>query len=421
MVHWLEIIYLIILLQGLGRCLYYWQLKEYRWDRFQEVKLSAYWLPHYRLLLPRLTFKILLLGYLAVYLSVLIITYFPHQLLAPLAAYFLLPLSAAAAVILLQPMFEAVKLIVVLGAKMKLWLGHRRLLVIGITGSFGKTSTKEILAHILATKYKVAKTPGTNNTLIGVALTVWQLPLAAEILVAEMGAYKIGEIAAICRLLRPRIGVLTGINEQHLRLFGSLANTIRAKSELLAALPKNGLAVVNGVNRWTKKLRAPLAPTRYYRPGRYRTNLLGAHQQLNLSAAVTVARYLGYRRFDLTNIPRFKTALTQSRGLNGALVINDSYNSNPDGFLAAVAYAKTIPAKSKILVSPGIIELGQAKEAVYRRLSAEAALVFDFVWISQPEKFLLTRLRSLLNPNTLLLIEGRFSPKFIQVLCPNPS
>src|SRR3990167_4343632 len=134
MVYWLEVGYFLILAQGLGRCLYYWQLKEYRLDRFREVKLAAYWLPSLRLLLPRLTLKILLLGFLTVYLS----SWFVWWM-----AYLLLPLTVAVTVALLKPLTDLVKDFIVLAAGIKLALGHRRLIRIGVTGSYGKTSTKE--------------------------------------------------------------------------------------------------------------------------------------------------------------------------------------------------------------------------------------------------------------------------------------
>jgi len=421
MVHWLEIIYFLLLLQALLRCLYFWQLKEYRWDRFREflktTEAKRYFLPGRHFLRPRLTVKALLLVLFGLVISRQFIWWL---------AYLLVPLTAAVSVGLTAPVSDLIKWLVIGLAKLKLLFFHRKLLVIGITGSFGKTSTKEILTHVLAAKFKVVKTRETTNTLIGVAKTaLFRLPLKTEILIVEMGAYKIGEIAAICRLVKPKIGILTGINQQHLGLFGSLENIIKAKSELLLALPKTGLAVVNGVNPITKKLASGRVPTKYYRAGNFKTNLIGRHQQLNIAAAVTVARYLGVKQIDLTDIPLFKTAVTQTLGLNGAVIINDSYNSNPDGFLAAVNLAKTISAKKKILISPGIIELGSVSESVHHRLAAAARSVFDEVvitkWDGISEEQLLAKMRRTLTKNHLLLIEGRFSTQLIKALCSNQS
>ncbi len=420
MVRWLEIIYFLLLFEAILRCLYFWQLKEYRWDRFREFlktgEAKRYFVPGRHFLRPRLTVKILLLLLFSLVLSRQFIWWL---------AYLLVPLTVAVSVGLIAPFSDLIKWLIIALAKAKLLLFHRRLLVIGITGSYGKTSTKEVLAHILAAKFKTAKTPETNNTLIGAAKTaLFKLPLKTQVFVVEMGAYKIGEISAICRLVKPRIGVLTGINEQHLGLFGSKENIIKAKSELLLALPKNGLAVVNSTNRLARRAAHGLrAGVKYYRAGKFRTNLLGSHQQLNIAAAVTVAKHLGVRQINLNNIPHFKTAITKTRGLNGATVINDSYNSNPSGFLAAIALAKTIPAKKKILISPGIIELGSARGRIHRRLLAAANQVFDQVFMNKAsgEGELLKKLKNSLTKNHLLLIEGRFSAPLIKELCLNPS
>lgn len=413
MVHWLELIYFLILLEALLRCLYFWQLKEYRWDRFREFlktsEAKRYFLPGRNFLRPRLTLKIVLLFLFGLVLSRQFVWWL---------GYLLVPVTTAFLAAAFSPISDLVKWIVVLLAKLKLLFWHRRLLVIGITGSYGKTSTKEILAHVLAAKFMVAKTPETNNTLIGVAKAVLKLKPATEIFVVEMGAYKIGEIAAICRLVKPKIGILTGINQQHLGLFGSQEKIIQAKSELLRALPKNGLAVVNGESQLARRAaRGINAGVKYYQAGSYPTNLLGAHQQLNIAAAMIVAKYLGVDKFNLTDIPRFKTALTRVTGLNGAVIINDSYNSNPDGFLAAIALAKTIPARKKVLISPGIIELGRASKEVHARLRLAAAAVFDQVHITKNETQLLKKLKTMLTKNHLLLIEGRFSAKFIRTVC----
>lgn len=402
------------------RCLYFWQLKEYRWDRFREFlktsEAKRYFLPGRNFLRPRLTVKILMLILFTLVLSRQFVWWL---------AYLLVPLTAAVSVGLIAPLTDLIKWLIIGLARVKLILFHRRMLIVGITGSYGKTSTKEILAHILTAKFNVAKTKETSNTLIGVAKTaLFNLGLKTEIFVVEMGAYKIGEISAICRLVRPKIGILTGINQQHLGLFGSLEKIIQAKSELLRALPSDGLAVINGVNPITKKLTAPV-PTKYYRASKFKTNLIGPWQALNIAAAMIVAKYLGVDKFNLTDIPRFKTALTRVTGLNGAVIINDSYNSNPAGFAAAIALAKTIPAQKKILISPGIIELGKESEAIHRRLAAAARRVFDQVFITKlepiSEKQLFTKLKNTLSKNHLLLIEGRFSAKFINRLCLNQS
>lgn len=420
MVYWLKIIYFLLFLQTISRCLYFWQLKEYRWDRFKNFLYTGgtigYFFPQLHPLHPRLTLKTLLLFYLSFYLS-----FYLH----PLLAYLLLPLIVSLAILLLAPLTGLLYDLIILAAKIKLMF-YKKLVVIGITGSYGKTSTKEILNHILAAKYQVLKTPANANTIIGIALTILKsLNSRQQYFVVEMGAYRVGEIAAICRLVKPKIGILTGINEQHLGLFGSQENIIKAKSELLLSLPKNGLAVVNGVNPLTKKLVISPAPTKFYHFSKLKTNLLGIGQQENIAAATIVAKYLGIKQFDLTHIPQFKTAITLTKGLNQATIINDSYNSNPTGFLAAIDFAKTVTVNKKILISPGIIELGNASEVIHQRLAAAANLVFDKVIMTKHDRIseaqLLVKLKRILSKNHLLLIEGRFSSKFISSLCLNQS
>ncbi len=120
------------------------------------------------------------------------------------------------------------------------------LIVVGITGSFGKTTTKEILSTILAKKYKVLSPPQSYNTLFAVAQIIKeQLKEDHEIFLVEMGAYRRGEIAELCRMVKPKIGILTGIANQHLERFGTQENIIKAKYDLIESLPPDGLAVFN--------------------------------------------------------------------------------------------------------------------------------------------------------------------------------
>jgi UDP-N-acetylmuramoyl-tripeptide--D-alanyl-D-alanine ligase len=309
------------------------------------------------------------------------------------------------------------------------------LIVIGITGSYGKTATKEILAHVLSEKFRTAKTLANNNTLIGVAKTVlFSLKTRHEVFVVEMGAYKRGEIKAICNLVRPKIGILTGINEQHVGLFGSMENIIKAKSELLESLPQDGLAVINGTNPITKKLKVGRAPLKYYQRLKLKTNLLGEHQQLNMAAAVIVAKHLGMSQGEiekrLLKVPQFKTAIAKQRGLNRALIIADSYNSNRDGFLAAIEFCRAVKSKRKILITPGISELGKLTRSVHEDIARVAAPVFDHIFVTKAsvkpwfdraeyltESQLLEKLKQELTVKDLVLLEGRLSDKFVAKVC----
>src|SRR4030042_3311816 len=134
----------------------------------------------------------------------------------------------------------------------------KNLLVIGITGSYGKTSTKEFLYSILVQKYgerAVLKTEKNLNTEIGIALAILNdLNADHKFFICEMGAYKMGEIRESCQISRPRIGILTGINEQHMAIFGSQENIIKGKYELIESLPPDGMAFFNVKSKYCAEL-----------------------------------------------------------------------------------------------------------------------------------------------------------------------
>lgn len=446
MIHLIEVGYLLILLTAILRCLYFWQLKEYRLDRFKDFLTTSqrlqFFLPSKHFFRPKLTLKIILLSYLSVYFSVLIINFFPQQLLSPLIAFILTPLTTTLSVLLIKPISDMLIDLLIFLAKLKMRLMPKSQTVIGITGSFGKTSTKEILSHVLSAKFTVCKTLGTNNTAIGVALTVLkQLNRSHQYFVVEMGAYKKGEIKAICQIVKPKIAIITGITDQHLSLFGTQENLIQAKSELLLALPAKSLAFFNGQNSVTKKLAknfSHLSTVIYYFPrNKFTTNLLGNYQQLNLQAAYLAAQKLHLppkliqARF--TNIPAFKTMLVKRIGLHQSTVIDDSYNANPEGFKAAINYLKTLNYPQKILITSGMIELGSASEKHHQEIDKLAQSTFTQIYLTKPDilKFfskaqyepdprqILKKLK--LNNQTVVLLASRLPKKFIDQLCPSQS
>lgn len=446
MIHLIEVSYFLILLTAILRCLYFWQLKEYRLDRFKDFLSTSqrlqFFLPSKHFFRPKLTLKIILLGYLSVYFSVLIINFFPQQLLALIIAFILTPVTTSLSVLLIKPISDMFIDLLIFLAKLKMKLMPKSQIVIGITGSFGKTSTKEILSHVLSAKFKVCKTLGTNNTAIGVALTVLkQLNRSHQYFVVEMGAYKKGEIKAICQIVKPKIAIITGITDQHLSLFGSQENLIQAKSELLLALPAKSPAFFNGDNEITKKLANQfphLNTMEYYFPkNKFTTNLLGDYQQLNLQAAYLVAQKLQLSpnliRARFTNIPVFKTMLVKRIGLHQSVIIDDSYNANPEGFKAAINYVKTLNYSQKILITSGMIELGFASQKHHQEIGKLAQSVFNQVLVTKPDVAaffpqvqlepdpgkILKKLK--LNSQTLVLLEGRLPEKFILSLCPNQS
>jgi UDP-N-acetylmuramoyl-tripeptide--D-alanyl-D-alanine ligase len=129
------------------------------------------------------------------------------------------------------------------------------ILIIGVTGSYGKSVVKDTIAQVLSLKYKVIKTHDADNTLTGIATTIIKhLESDTEVFVAELSAYKKGEIATLCKYVRPKIGVLTGINNHYRGLFKTLDNINKTNFELVESLPKKGFCIFNGNNKYTAQL-----------------------------------------------------------------------------------------------------------------------------------------------------------------------
>jgi UDP-N-acetylmuramyl pentapeptide synthase len=175
------------------------------------------------------------------------------------------PLVISLIILAIEPIFYFQKKKIIKRATEKM-RELKKVKVIGITGSYGKTSTKEFLYAILKEKYKVVKTEGNNNTNIGVAYTVLnKVSDEYNYFICEMGAYKIGEIKEMCDIVKPEIGVLTGINNQHIDLFGSQENIVKGKFELIEALAEEGMAIINEkLKNQNEKLQFKVKNVKYF-------------------------------------------------------------------------------------------------------------------------------------------------------------
>lgn len=289
----------------------------------------------------------------------------------------------------------------------------KNLLVVGVTGSYGKSSTKEYTAQILAKKFSVVRTTGTNNTPIGIAQTILKsVTPKTEIFVVEMGAYKRGEIAEMCEVVHPKIGILTAVNDQHLSLFGSLENTKKAKYELIKSLPKDGIGLFNGNNenvlglyrttRRNKVLYSVDGPEKGTgitatdvkvgkrsvqfavllndKKMRFEAPLLGAHAIENILPGIYLADRLGMSEREVRNAvlslrPVTKTMIYHALQ-NGVTIIDDTFNANPDAVIAALRYAATYKGK-KILVMQPMIELGKKAKDEHLRVGRVIGEVCD--------------------------------------------
>ena len=323
--------------------------------------------------------------------------------------YLITPILISLIILFTNPFFKFQKKRIIKKAARKM-RGLKKIKVIGITGSYGKTSTKEFLFTILSQKYKVIKTEGNNNTNIGVARTVLnKVSDNYDYFICEMGAYKIGEIKEICGITKPEIGILTGINEQHLNLFGSIENTIRAKFELIEALPENGLAVLNSSIKYqvssikVKNIKhfslSDVGNIKVYQDcvefiyknQNFKTNFLGKHYIENLLAAIITAESLGMNLGEISEaakkIKPSKFTMRKLDGLNNSIFIDDSYSANPDGVIAALNYLDEVYQDyKKIIVFPGIIELGNKSEEVHRKLFGKIDKVCDVAYILETGK-----------------------------------
>ena len=294
---------------------------------------------------------------------------------------------------------------------------------IGITGSYGKTSTKEIVSTILGYKYKVFKTQDHENTDPVVAKYILdELDDSYEIFVAEIGAYFRGGIKSACRFVQPNIGILTGINQQHVSLFGSQEAIIETKYELIECLPDDGVAIFNGENEntlelykketkkkklygfsnnidgvdtdlWADNIKINKEMISFDINSKTETvNLtvkaLGTHTLLNILASVCAAMEYGIALQDLTkiNISKALGGKNLKIGVNNIKFIDSSYSTNPDGVMYSLSYLKHWPGK-KIIIMPSLIELGKETNKILYNIGEKINEVCDFGIITNKEAF----------------------------------
>lgn len=265
------------------------------------------------------------------------------------------------------------------------------LTVIGITGSYGKTTTKDALTHILTHKYKTLKTEGNYNTLLGIAKTILNsLYKNHEIFVCEMAAYKLGDIKTIAELVKPKIGIITGIGPMHLERFGSLENILKTKMELIESLPENGTGFLpKELESQFIKYFHSSPPTGNFPKGDNNGNkniitkieYFSSKEDLFVIIGklfgISEKEVLGYLK-TAPQTPHRQQIIKTSSNIT---IIDDTYNSNPIGFLSALEILKNTPAQRKILVTPGMIELGVKQFELNKNVATRAAQVADYIII----------------------------------------
>lgn len=271
--------------------------------------------------------------------------------------------------------------------------------VVGVTGSAGKTTTKDVIADLLAVEFPVGKTVGNLNNHIGVPLSILRLPAESRVAVLEMGMNHAGEIRHLCGIARPDFGVVTNVGYAHIEHFGNVDGIALAKRELIDALSPAGIAVLNyddsrvrNFAHTGKTVRFGLTEGADVRATgvelradgssftvdgtRFTTALAGRHGILNLLAGIAVARELGVALARLVEPIRL-LAPGKMRGErsmhNGVLIINDCYNSNPDAARAMLDVLRDIPARRRIAVLGEMLELGPWAEPLHRDIGEYAA------------------------------------------------
>jgi UDP-N-acetylmuramoyl-tripeptide--D-alanyl-D-alanine ligase len=301
-------------------------------------------------------------------------------------------------------------------------------LVIGITGSFGKTTTKACVAEVAELRGPAYATPASYNTYLGVVRAINEgLTSRHRTFIAEMGAYRLGDVAELCELVHPKIGVLTAIGPAHLERFGSLDEIEKAKGELAEALPADGVFVTTadderclraaertqarvvlfstagtpGAELTAADIQMAEGTTRFTLRRHHasseaeevvaRTRLLGRHNVANLLAAAAVGTSLELpleaigRALARVSPPAHRLSPILNRQA-GIVVIDDAYNSNPVGAAAALEVLASHQAERRLLVTPGMVELGEREDEENERFGTQAAAVCDLVVLVGEER-----------------------------------
>ncbi|HET8546472.1 MAG TPA: UDP-N-acetylmuramoyl-tripeptide--D-alanyl-D-alanine ligase [Bryobacteraceae bacterium] len=273
--------------------------------------------------------------------------------------------------------------------------------VVGVTGSAGKTSTKDVIASLLSVALNTGRTVGNYNNHIGVPLSILRLPDEAEVAVLELGMNHAGELRDLARIAKPEIGVVTNVGYAHVEFFESVDAVAAAKRELVESLPQEGVAVLNADDPRVARM-GEVHPGRTVLFGlsenaavraqdvefsetgvrfracgtRFESPLAGTHGVRNILAGIAVARVFGIAPAQLRDAVS-ALAPGRMRGERivhkGITIINDSYNSNPDAVRSMLDVLRNLPARRKIAVLGEMLELGRWAEPLHREIGRYVA------------------------------------------------
>lgn len=292
---------------------------------------------------------------------------------------------------ILSPADFLVKAYIVAKGKAKL-KQFPNLKIIGITGSFGKTTMKEALATVLAQRYKVLKTPENINTPVGISrLVLKELKPETEIFIVEMGANHKHDIRELTKLAQPDVSVLTGINEAHLETFGNIETTISTKFEIVTFSKPESLVVLNAdsslvkanFEKYVTNHRVIWYQSQEGVPFQANVSLIGGYIIGVLNACLSIGKEFKLSdeeiKRGIEQIQAVPHRLQVIKSPNGITVIDDSYNGNPAGVSEAIKALKAYPAKRRIYITPGLVEMGSENESVHIKIGEQLASVADLI------------------------------------------
>jgi UDP-N-acetylmuramoyl-tripeptide--D-alanyl-D-alanine ligase len=379
------------------RQLHYLQAENYNLKRFFRLVSQSYWSRGGTDVVwtPKLALFVLVAA--AFQLSMLAVTPFALGVVAFFATWFVYFAFLALAVVLLSP-FDRVARTVIIGrahAKLKRFPG---LTIVAVAGSYGKTTMKEVLRTVMSEKFSVVATPENVNTPLGISRVIMKdISARTEVFVVEMGEHYPGDLRALTRLAPPVITVLTGINEAHLERFGTKEKLVVGLFEAVEGTQSDGLVVLNAddtrvVECYERHLGGreaafysahghplssyPIDPT-------FAISLLGGYAPGIAVAARIVGERLGMNsegiRAGLAKVKPVPHRLEPIETPHGVLVIDDSYNGNPDGARYAIEALSRFADRRKVYVTPGLVESGVSAEAIHREIGRLLAPVADIV------------------------------------------
>jgi UDP-N-acetylmuramoyl-tripeptide--D-alanyl-D-alanine ligase len=334
-----------------------------------------------------------------------------------LAAVFL-----SLAAIVLWPFDFTAKQILVIRAKSRIKelskdSGERKgLIIIGIAGSYGKTTMKEVLLEILGAKFNVLATPESVNTPIGIARWIInKFEPGLDIAIVEMGEHYKGDVAALCKIAQPDIAVVTGINQAHLERMGTLDKITSTIFEIVSSAKPGAMVVLNSddervmenykkyiwpdhqQNFFTKNIGSTQCKIKtanfdaenlvwnlnIEELGEVKLNMLGEYSIADVDAGVKIAKYLGMDLqstvIGLKKIKPVEHRLQPIKSGGNILVIDDSYNGNPDGVREAIKVLGRFSGHRKIYITPGLVESGSQTASIHRSIGQQLANVADII------------------------------------------